>query len=664
MILIKKWWLQVNQNMHSRFNLLYHLILIVFLFSIINQVIVLQNDDTFVLPEMAWFGGMNLEFLNHLLAFNQFRFTWIGDFQLFRPGLFLLYFIYLKIFYTFGYFVLKLALVFTSYISFVIFEKFCTSYIPKWLAVLALLAIFSEANGYTLLIWPHINSYLIAITLFISSLLIRRSANVRSFSLAIFLMISATFFHEFVVLSLVISLLLQSVSVAFRKIKYNSRFVDRNNLIFLGVPILIYFLVRYLVMANVNEISLGDFELNIVLRLAANLAVFSEVLLSLVNNFFDSRGTSIILGGFLFTAVILNIVNSVTSDNTEGLLVGTSLLALCTLLSIRVLDRGTISPWYTDMIAFLGLFNLLILLKNSQYYNVYFKLATKGLALLLIVSVLFNQLLSFKPLSPHWDSIGIKQDSLAEYYTEGYCFGGVEKTIDLGLKMEAVDIFTGKNLNDQSELVGNKLTTLLNLPKSCQFSSSEIPLYLDSKLEVFFDTKDGLIPKLEPKEIYSDPKSDLMIPSLGGISIQQHKVQKKLVIDIADNYYFSDADGVVEFQLVSHDEFPQMNNVSLFWHNDNLNKDIVFTMNNNDLLLSTIYNGESKLINVDVLHKVTMSYDIKFILEDDFCHLFVSEQKVISLQACGLKNSILRFSGHDNNTPSEKFSLLKGGDKK
>src|SRR5437870_6100087 len=45
------------------------------------------EDDWTVLPERIWFKG-KIDWLEHLLFFNQTRFTCVGDYMLYRPGLF------------------------------------------------------------------------------------------------------------------------------------------------------------------------------------------------------------------------------------------------------------------------------------------------------------------------------------------------------------------------------------------------------------------------------------------------------------------------------------------------------------------------------------------------------------------------------------------------
>lgn len=55
--------------------------------------ITLFGDELFVFTERRWFHDRPLDWLLHLLPFNQSRFLWYGDGFLFRPGLFLLNFV-------------------------------------------------------------------------------------------------------------------------------------------------------------------------------------------------------------------------------------------------------------------------------------------------------------------------------------------------------------------------------------------------------------------------------------------------------------------------------------------------------------------------------------------------------------------------------------------
>ena len=83
----------------KRARVLWNIILLISLVAYFKDVILFQNDDTFIVPEIAWFAGFNSDFLQHLLILNQSRYTWVGDFQLFRPGVFLIYFTHLWAFF-------------------------------------------------------------------------------------------------------------------------------------------------------------------------------------------------------------------------------------------------------------------------------------------------------------------------------------------------------------------------------------------------------------------------------------------------------------------------------------------------------------------------------------------------------------------------------------
>lgn len=121
-------------------------------------------DDWFVLPEKTWFSS-NLEWLKHLLFFNQNRFTYTGDFMLYRPGLFFIYGVTDIFFHTDRYaqqFVLITVTVTALFFHYLLLK----GYLGKILAATICIYILCLPTGIVIFHWPHLAPYLLALGFF------------------------------------------------------------------------------------------------------------------------------------------------------------------------------------------------------------------------------------------------------------------------------------------------------------------------------------------------------------------------------------------------------------------------------------------------------------------------------------------------------------------
>ena len=156
--------------------------------------VVLRIDDTIILPERAMFSN-KIDWLLHLLFFNQTRFTFAGDFTLVRPLLFLSNFIFYEFIMSFNKLHTAMFLASSNAIGFIL-TFYSLSILTKNIKfpLVFLIATFSIVNtdvGYELFGWQHISAYWLGFGLFsLGASLSIKNKNISLKSISIFILSS------------------------------------------------------------------------------------------------------------------------------------------------------------------------------------------------------------------------------------------------------------------------------------------------------------------------------------------------------------------------------------------------------------------------------------------------------------------------------------------
>ncbi len=138
---------------------------------------ILLYDEVIFLPERLWFKS-RLDWLTHVLFFAQNRIVYCGDFMLIRP-LFLLWIGIQDIIFRTDRVAQNYFLIFITGVSFAGFFSVTYKRAGKFLAAAAFIYAFTCLRGMILYTWPHINGYLVSITLYVlaGSLLVSPKIN-------------------------------------------------------------------------------------------------------------------------------------------------------------------------------------------------------------------------------------------------------------------------------------------------------------------------------------------------------------------------------------------------------------------------------------------------------------------------------------------------------
>ncbi len=166
-----------------------------------------QDDEWFVLPERIWYPE-KVAWLQHLMFFSQNRNTWVGDYMLFRPGLFSWIWLH-DILFRSARVPQQIFLILTAFSAFVPLFFLLRKEAGKLFAAVACLFAFCCIRGHLLYTWPHINGYILSLTFYSWAALVWSSKDLsaKRAALAGGLFFLAETFHEFVAVTLVLLLL-------------------------------------------------------------------------------------------------------------------------------------------------------------------------------------------------------------------------------------------------------------------------------------------------------------------------------------------------------------------------------------------------------------------------------------------------------------------------
>jgi hypothetical protein len=177
----------------------------------------IATDDFFALPERLWFVRDNAGWLRHLFDFSQARFTDVDDFSLFRPILYLQWWLEdmagranRDLFHT----IAVVTGIAWSLSTYYLLRRHVSILPAILLSAVLLLSPAPDSHNY-FVSWPHLNGYTVALTLLNMGLLLlpweghaRRGATL---VLGALCFVIAGWNHEFVVPALLILVLLQAI---------------------------------------------------------------------------------------------------------------------------------------------------------------------------------------------------------------------------------------------------------------------------------------------------------------------------------------------------------------------------------------------------------------------------------------------------------------------
>jgi len=319
---------------------------------------ILALDDYIVLGERAWFDSSH-EWLSHLLFFNQTRFTTSGDFHLFRPGLFIFYFITQDVLLPLGMKVVSAWICLINILGFFCVYRFLSVLCNKLVAVpLALWILFPAPIGHMLYVWPHIQPYWLAIAFFsIGGTLAIRATRVaspetdRAYILAGVSLFAGSMFHEFVIiatLSCIIILLSYGILIKEERLvgPSNKSFSDRTRslLLMFSIPVLSYSVIRLLVFILFDESEYRRTEA--ITTSLASISVFVKTILAQATTF-----QSLAVGGTVFGMALIVVVKKILTGGMarrlEAVIVLSAFAAIVFILVYgRVLPGGgDVMPW-------------------------------------------------------------------------------------------------------------------------------------------------------------------------------------------------------------------------------------------------------------------------------------------------------------------------------
>ncbi|OSM04903.1 hypothetical protein [Magnetofaba australis] len=201
-------------------------------------------DDHFLYPELAWFDHKSA-WLSHLLSFNQTRYVAIGDFLLFRPGLFLA--MYLNDLWRENYAHMAIVYALTTAMMGWAHYHVCSQFAPRWAALLLALSLPFLAMSDSAYQWSTHVFYTWSITFFLLGALRLRSVDIvdesswRAVKLwpAAAWFCLASLFHESVVIALAAIL---GAALFWRVVIRRDWRVYRSPLIWLlATPLIFYF---------------------------------------------------------------------------------------------------------------------------------------------------------------------------------------------------------------------------------------------------------------------------------------------------------------------------------------------------------------------------------------------------------------------------------------
>lgn len=645
---------------------------------------IIMGDDFFVLSEKAWFSN-KIDWLSHLLLFNQTRFTWSGDFHLFRPGLFIFYFIAQDVIWPLGIHSIWAWLFLINMLVFFCVYRFLSALCNKSLAVpLALWVLFPEPLGQMLFVWPHIQPYWIAIAFFsIGGTFAIQAARAvepeigRPHVLAGLSFFVGSLFHEFVIIATLLCglyLLLYSIFTFAKKkthVSIASVTVRTRSLLLLFVtPVVFYSIIRFLVFFLLDE---SAYSAGAMTRSWMGVPGFIKTIL-----FQATASQSLTVGLAVFGLAVMVVMRKVLLGDELSRLKAAIILSAFTAIAAllvygRVLPGGDIAPWYYPVLSFvcMGFIALLFHFLGSRWpsarlWLTAYALGVYGLGALLHIPELRASSSDYeREYGPSIKAAVAIRDDL-DSIPQLHCFNGVMGNPDkiAPIDNNDADIRAGKpsGFNKESR---HRMLSLLLYDKLCGVASG-IPATYAFKSSSAMPVRVSL-PVFGPE---NPVQVDLSIPSeiLSGINIPKIKTsiapgnifeargaRKEITSDELKVYQYTS--GIAGAQLSLRDEkniSPIMYNSALvFGLGEDPAKILTIAMHDADVFVSKGVGNTAQVLATGLVPHMSKSIALRVQARDGICDIYVNDFLVTQSAFCTLPAGKIGIYHFGNGSPQE-----------
>ena len=414
-----------------------------------------HGDDVNVIAEYVFMDKNIISWLNHLLFFNQNRFTYNGDYLLIRPFLFFntwffdVFFREERIIHYFLCFIISIVA------AYIIFKEFLIS-IGLISAILSVLIFFTiDYNvGSIVFYWSHLVPYILSLIFYYYGIKYTAINKFYTYIVGMILLQLSVLSHEYIFIALCLLFLYNNLTYENNSIIYKFNFrisivIVINLFIYLYVFIIIripeIFAPGELANSNILEKFNNGFFSSLVLITKKVYLIKIPLLVSILFLFLQHK-LSNINNINLYDKIKINSYTFAFVSITIGISLG------------RVLTRGGYSGWYNIMLAFYFLLLVSILFK---YYKT---LGKKNIIIFLIIIL----------------SITTIKNSLYDADNDQNINAfSLEKTSDKiinTISKKDNSCFGGIYLENQFDL--NSIELLL-YKKSCAYLLNNIPIYFD-----------------------------------------------------------------------------------------------------------------------------------------------------------------------------------------
>lgn len=589
------------------------------------------DDDWFVLPERAWFDGA-WDWFKHLLFFSQQRLTWVGDFMLYRPGLFG-YIWFQDVAFQHERVLQQWSLVVVAGFA---LASFVTMIRREWgtaVAISAALFTLCTPTGSMLFTWPHINGYLLAIALytFAATRLTNRLESTSSALVTAVLFFGATLFHEFVALTLG---LLVVIEVLFWR--RHDRAASTRNLLALGLPIVLYFAIvgfgtfvldppRFFAPGETDGFVL-DFEtmkriafvqLNVTLVILHGLVPFASDVAEL------NVARLLVGAGIVIAAVGIWLLKPARRWSYKIAVCAAPFAVLFFgLLVGRVATRGVVKAHYYPMFQFfLLLFLLLVAAPRTRVWS------RNLLVVLFLAGSLWSSRIvraANETTAPRAMAVHRVVESVVEVLgkEKDRCYGGLHDAANRGSLVYAVSLALRSH--------------------DCQRKPGVRPLYFEIR-------QDESLGSFDPIEIGSDRARVDFVPLLRyrGRSGELASFLEKLTYNIFEAERNLRHDGwielrsadvgaefdVIEARFEAREEWPVMYNSGFFLGNASARIYVLLRNNMVHVLFADSRTPAREVAGVPV-GKIKSEYSVRFERRSDRCLVYFDEMMLVQSPVC------------------------------
>lgn len=314
----------------------------------------IKTDDYFVLAERSLFSkNSHLSWLKHLLFFNQTRWTYVGDFALFRPGLFFFQWLYFEILYPYGEKYVVAVLTLSNAVALIGIFFFLSRFTSALFALVGIIFIAIGQSGFIMFSWAHINPYLLGLGLFSWWLAIVREDR----GWPSLLLFAAAFFHDLFGMILVSIALLRVIPIS-RNI-FESKSIAVSDLVIVSSAVIFLCLRFYaLTLIPAGSPELGGVISHYISSLSPDwvdaLKQFCFDIASAISfNLLDGRLALIFASSVFLISLVTTAYRFVKYDDVLiCALLGFFILFVLIIGGGRVMPRGQYGDWYGIYIQF------------------------------------------------------------------------------------------------------------------------------------------------------------------------------------------------------------------------------------------------------------------------------------------------------------------------